>query len=135
MRRKLFPILLGFVALAFAAPAAADRPTPSGFLDVFDDVNPCTGQRMIVTLRGDGHVHEHGDRLVDHMHRTITTSDGFTGRGTDSFVVNGKVLKFTFNDMMSNAAGDRFRAHGVIVIDVKTDTVRVERFTLTCLGN
>jgi hypothetical protein len=35
---------------------------------------------------------------------------------------------------MTNASGDRFRARGVLVLDVSTETVRVERFELTCLG-
>jgi hypothetical protein len=37
-------------------------------------------------------------------------------------------------DVMTNASGDRFRARGVFVLDLKTDTVRVDRFSLTCLG-
>jgi hypothetical protein len=36
---------------------------------------------------------------------------------------------------MTNASsGERFRARGVFVLDLSTDTVRVERFELTCLG-
>ena len=130
---RLAVALLSVVALAIAAPAAADPPTAFSFEDVFTDVNPCTGQVMTVTMRGSGGTHIHGSRIVDHAHRTITTSDGFAGRGTDSFVVNGQVLKFTFNDMMANAEGDRFRAHGVVVVDLETDTARVDKFTLTCL--
>ena len=131
---RLVVALLGIVALAFAAPAAADPPTPFTFTDVFPDVNPCTGSVMTVTMVGVGSVHEHGSRVVDHAHRTITTSDGFTGHGADSIVVNGNVVKFTYNDIMSNAAGDRFRAHGVFVLDLETDTARVDKSTLTCLG-
>jgi hypothetical protein len=38
-------------------------------------------------------------------------------------------------DIMTNASGGyRFRARGVFVLDISTDTVRVERFELTCLG-
>jgi hypothetical protein len=35
---------------------------------------------------------------------------------------------------MTNASGDRFRAHFVFVLDVSAGTVRVERGGLTCLG-
>jgi hypothetical protein len=35
---------------------------------------------------------------------------------------------------MTNASGDRFRARGVFVFDISTETVRVDRFELTCLG-
>jgi hypothetical protein len=126
--------LLSVVALAFAAPAAADRPTEFPILEVFPDVNPCTGNPMTVTFVGTVLVHDHGSRVVAIAHRTITTSDGFVGHGTDSFVINGQVLMSRLTDVMTNASGDRFRAQFVFVLDLSTDTVRVERGGLTCLG-
>jgi hypothetical protein len=125
--------LLSVVALAFAAPAAADAPTEFSFLDVFPDVNPCTGAPMTVTLAAMGFFHEHGSREVAYAKRTITTSDGFSGGGTESFVNNGRVIKFSFADIMTNASGDRFRARGVFVLDISTDAARVDNFELTCL--
>jgi hypothetical protein len=132
--KRLLLVLLGLLALAFAAPAAADRPTEFPILEVFPDVNPCTGNPMTVTFVGTVLVHEHGSRVVAIAHRTITTSDGFVGHGTDSFVDNGQVLTARITDIMTNASGDRFRARGVFVLDLSTDTVRVDRFELTCLG-
>ena len=131
---RLVVALLSVVALAFAAPAAADAPTEFPILDVFPDINPCTGNPMIVTFIGTVRVHEHGSRIVAHAHRTITTSDGFVGRGTDTFVDNGRVVAATLNDMLANASGDRFRARFVFVLDVSTGTVRVDKGGLTCLG-
>jgi hypothetical protein len=123
------------VVLAFAAPAAADRPTEFPILDVFSDVNPCTDNVMTVTFVGTLFVHEHGSRDVNLAHRTITTSDGFVGHGTDSFVDNGQVIMFRRTDIMTNATtGDRFRAQSLFVFDLSTETVRVERGGLTCLG-
>ena len=132
--KRLLPILLGLLALAFAAPAAADRPTEFPILDVFPDVNPCTGNAMTVTFVGTVSVHSHDSRTVAIAHRTITTSDGFVGHGTDSFVDNGQVVKFRQTDIMTNASGDHFRARSVFVLDLSTGTVRVDRFELTCLG-
>ena len=132
--KMLLPVLLGLLALGFAVPAAADPPMEEPILDVFPDVNPCTGNPMTVTFVGTAFVHVHDSRVVVHAHRTITTSDGFVGHGTDNFVDNGQVIRGRLTDIMTNAAGDRFRARGVFVIDVSTDTVRVERFELTCLG-
>jgi hypothetical protein len=132
--KRYLPVLLGLFALAFAAPAAADRPTEFPILDVFPDVNPCTGNPMTVTFVGTAFVHSHDSRTVVHAKRTITTSDGFVGHGTDSFVDNGQVLRASLTDIMTNASGDRFRARGVFVLDLSTDTVRVDRFELTCLG-
>ena len=131
---RLALALLSLVALAFAAPAAADAPAEFPILDVFPDVNPCTGDPMTVTFVGTAYVHEHGSREVVHAERTITTSDGFSGRGTDTFVINGQIFKYTQTDIMSNGSGDRFRARVVVVGDVSTDTVRIDRFSLTCLG-
>jgi hypothetical protein len=132
--KKLLPLVLGLLVLAFAAPAAADRPTEFPILDVFPDVNPCTGRAMTVTFVGTALVHSHDSRVVAHAHRTITTSDGFVGHGTDAFVDNGRVLMSRITDIMTNASGDRFRARGVFVLDLSTETVRVDRFELTCLG-
>jgi hypothetical protein len=132
--KRLLLVLLGVFALVVAAPAAADRPTEFPILDVFPDVNPCTGNVMTVTFVGTVFVHFHDSRIVAHAHRTITTSDGFVGHGTDTFVANGQIEMFRQTDIMTNASGDRFRARGVFVLDVSTGTVRVERFELTCLG-
>jgi hypothetical protein len=132
--KRLLPVLLGLLALAFVAPAAADPPTQFPILDVFPDVNPCTGNPMTVTFVGTVSVHFHDSRVVAIAHRTITTSDGFAGHGTDSFVDNGQVVMSRITDIMTNASGERFRARGVFVLDLSTDTVRVDRFELTCLG-
>jgi hypothetical protein len=131
---RLVVALLSVVALAFAVPAAADPPTQFPILDVFPDVNPCTGNPMTVTFVGTAYVHDHDGRSVARAERTITTSDGFVGHGTDNFVDNGQVIRFRQTDIMTNASGDRFRARGVFVLDISTETVRVERFELTCLG-
>ena len=132
---RLVVALLSVVALAFAVPAAADPPTQFPILDVFPDVNPCTGNPMTVTFVGTAYVHFHGSRIVGRSQRTITTSDGFVGHGTDNFVDNGQIFRFRQTDILTNAvSGDRFRARGVFVIDISTETVRVERFELTCLG-
>jgi type 1 fimbria pilin len=124
--KRLVIGLLSVVALAFAAPAAADAPTEFPILDVFEDVT--------VTFTGTFFVHEHDSRVVVRGERTITTSDGFVGHGTDSFVDNGQVVVFRQADILTNASGDHFRARGLFVLDLSTDTVRIESFELTCLG-
>jgi hypothetical protein len=128
-------ITLAVVALAFVAPAAADAPTAIPFEFVFDDVNPCTGLTHTVTIAGTTFVHEHDGRLVARSDRTITTSPtGFVGRGTDTNVVNGQVEMFRLADILTNSSGDRIRARAVIVVDLSTGTVKVEKGGLTCLG-
>jgi hypothetical protein len=131
---RLVVALLSVVALAFAAPAAADPPTLIEFVDVFPDVNPCTGDPMTVTIATTAFEHSHDSRFVFHSERTITTSDGFVGTGRETFVENDQIATYRFTDIMTNASGDRFRARGVFVFDISTETVRVDRFELTCLG-
>ena len=132
--KRLVLGLLSVVALAFAVPAAADRPATFPILVSFPDVNPCTGQDITVTYTGTAFFHFHGDRTVARSERTITTSDGFTGHGTDSFVQNGQVFTTRHDDVLTNSSGDRFLVRGVLVIDLETDTVRVDRFAEICLG-
>ena len=90
---------------------------------------------MTVTFVGTAFVHFHDSRVVVRAERTITTSDGSVGHGTDSFVDNGQVLMFRMTDIMTNASGGyHFRARTVFVLDLSTGTVRIERGELTCLG-
>jgi hypothetical protein len=133
--KRLVVGLLSVACLAFAVPAAANPPVEEPILDVFPDINPCSGEEMTVTFVGSVRVHEHGNRVIAIAQRTITTSDGFEGHGVDSFVDNGQVLKSTLTDILTNeATGQRFRARFRFVLDLSTDTVRVDRGGLTCLG-
>lgn len=131
---RLVVALVSVLALAFVAPAAADRPTPIQLLDVFPDVNPCTGDPNTVTIATTAFVHEHGSGEIVRGDRTITTSDGFVGHGTDTFVDNGQVVIYRQTDILTNASGDKIRARVVFVLELSSETVRVENFELTCLG-
>jgi hypothetical protein len=133
--RKLLLVLLTLAALGVAAPAAADPPTTESFEGTFDDVNPCTGLIHTVTISGTAYFHSHDDRVVGRAERTITTDPtGFVGHGTESFVDNGQVFRDSLTDILTSPDGDRIRAHFVVVVDLSTDTVRVEKGEVTCLG-
>jgi hypothetical protein len=133
--RKLLLVLLTMAVLALAPPAAADPPTETSFTFSFEDVNPCTGLIHTVTFTLTIFAHSHDGRIVEHVQRTITTDPtGFVGHGSESFVDNGQVVKDTLTDILTNPEGDRIRAHFVFVLDLSTDTVRVEKGELTCLG-
>jgi len=133
--KKLLLVLLPVAALGFAPPAAADAPTAMPFEVTFPDVNPCTGLMHTVTIAGTAYFHEHDGRVVGRAERTITTvPTGFVGHGTESFVDNGQVFMDRLTDILTNPDGDRIRAQFVIVVDLSTDTVRVEKGEVTCLG-
>ena len=133
MRR--FPaVVLGVVALSVAGPAAADPPMESPISVAFQEVNPCTGETVTFTYLGTAFFHFHDSGTVARSERTITTSDGFAGHGTDSFVQNGQVFTTRHDDVLKNDTGDRFLVQSVFVLDLSTDTARVERFELTCVS-
>ena len=77
--------------------------------------------------------HAHDGRTVATGQTTISTSSGFSGRGTFTYVNNGQIEVFRLNHMLSNDAGDRIRPKTTIVFDLSTGTARVERFDLTCV--
>ena len=124
------------LVLAASGPAAASPRAQFGPLtDTFTDVDPCTGRTHTVTLVQTFFVHEHGDRFIGKGVTTISTSSGYVGRGHSSFVVNGNIEAGRFTDILTRPSGDRIRAQGVAVTDARSGTVRVERFTLTCVGS
>jgi hypothetical protein len=132
--RWLLAVVLGVVALSVAGPAAADPPTEFPISVQFQEANPCTGETVTFTYLGTAFFHFHDSRTITRSERTITTSDGFAGHGTDSFVQNGQVFTSRHNDVLTNASGDRFLVRSVFVLDLSTDTARVERFELTCVA-
>ncbi len=135
MKRFLIGALaVASLVLVLVPAAAADPPAEFVVVDVFDDVDPCTGEVHEVTINAKFSVHFHGERIVARGERTLSTSSGYLGRGTSSFVANGRVEVFRFADVLANASGDRIRATAVFVLDLASETVRVDTFELTCIG-
>jgi hypothetical protein len=127
--------LVTSLGLAAVAPAVADPREEVSMTETgFGEVDPCTGATHDVTFDVTFLVHEHDGRVVARGVRTLSTTLGYRGRGTSSFVSNGRVEMFRFGDMLTDDSGNRIRANGVLVVDLTNDTVRVDRFTLTCVG-
>lgn len=119
MKRVVIGVL-SVVALAFAAPASADAPFEVTVTDVFPDVNPCTGTMMTVTIVATVSVHEHGSRAsLD------------TGRNRCRQRPSAQVQADRHHDERRRRP---VQARGVFVLDLKTDTARVDNFELICLG-
>ena len=112
---------------------AASAPVTIPFEFVFEDLNPCSGETHTVIIRGTERVHEHNNNTVAHGERTITTSNGFVGRGTHTVVVTGKMFKLTLNDMLTHPSGARIRAHAVLIFDLPSGEVRVEKGAVSCV--
>jgi len=134
MTRGMLILAMLIAMVGFAVPAAADAPEAVPFSFTFDDVNPCGGPDHTVTISGTSWVHDHNGKIVVRSERTITTSSGFVGRGTDSFVANGQTVTEKLNDVLTHESGERIRAHFILVFDVSTSTVRAFSGTLTCVG-
>jgi hypothetical protein len=134
-KRLVTGCLLALSLLGMGVPTAdADAPSQSEpMVDVFDDVNPCTGLVHTVTFTTIISEHSHDGREVAHGRTTISTSSGYSGKGSFTYVNNGQTEIFRLNHMLSNDAGDRIRPHTVFVVDLSTGTARVERTDLTCV--
>ena len=134
-RLFLSAVLAGSLTLAGAGPAAADPPSEVSMTDTFPDIDPCTGLVHEVTIDVTFFVHSHDRVTVARGERTLSTSLGYTGRGTSSFVENGKVEMFRFSDIAADGSGNRLRASGVFVLDLRNGSVRIDAFELTCVGS
>ena len=122
------------VVAMLASPAEADPPTVDTFEVTFEDVNPCTDEIHTVTIALTLFQHFHGERFVEHGVSTVTTTPtGFSGGGTTTFVETERLIVFRQTDVLTNEAGSRIMASGVFVADPATETVRVDRFELTCV--
>jgi hypothetical protein len=129
--RFTLPTFAAILALAlFPAAAAGESPTAFPFQETFVGVNCCTGLDETVTVTGTFFVYERGVHGLSHrLDRTITTSSGFTGHGTEISVDHDRI--FLIHDVLTNDAGQHMFAQFVMVQDAQ-GTVRVERFELRC---
>jgi hypothetical protein len=126
-------LTLAVAALAFSAPAVADRPSEQPLFEVFTGINPCTGLEDTITVTGTFFRHFHGDQELYHLTRTITTSSGFVGRGTEVGILHDRI--FVINDLLTNdTTGERISVHFVGIHDASGE-FRVFRFASECLGS
>jgi len=87
----------GFAAVS-GGRSSECRSAYSGrpFEETFEDVNPCTGLLQTGTLVVTFYVHSQNGRIVARGDRTLSTSSGFVGTGTSSYVLNGEIEMFRF---------------------------------------
>lgn len=132
MARFVLPIGAGILALAvFPGIAAGDPPLAFPFDETFVAVNACTGLDDTVTVTGTFYVYERGVHGLSHrLDRTITTSSGFSGHGTEISVDHDRI--FLVHDVLTNGTGEHELADLVFVQDAD-GTVRVDRFSVTCV--
>ncbi len=126
MRRLLVLVVALILAVLTAAPAAADGPPtvigPIPF--VFADTNPCTGvfRQVNGTFTAAVHDFDNGQRhhANVHVNLELESVDGFSGGGVETIVANDQaatgqaVIRETFNVQLTNDAGQRIKAHGVM---------------------
>ena len=145
--RRYHSIGLAGILLAACAegPAAPDAPaTPAlsaaarfefPLFEQFDDVNPCSGQTMTVTINGTVQVIDQDGRELLQIREDMSTSDGFTGTGNVRDIFNGRNEILRINDMLSSESGGRFRVQRLLVADVVNGELRVTSGgpVLTCI--
>ena len=151
MRKLLtaFGLTLALVALTVPAALAsgpADHTLPPD--EVFEDVNPCTGELATITQSFKTAVLHSNVDSSGGLHfkfsgaGAITTTDGFSGRfsgsGVGNIVAGGDVAvdTFTFSATLRNGSGQLVNAHfvGHITVIDGTPVVEVELDSLKCKG-
>jgi hypothetical protein len=136
MRKLLIAPLVGAMfVLSAASPAAADPAFEVSIVETFTDIDPCTGLEHEVTLDVTFYVHNHDDDSVARGVRSLSTTLGYTGGGTSSYVWNGNVEMFRLTDVITNESGDKILARAVFQADLRNETARIDKFDLTCLGS
>jgi hypothetical protein len=72
---------------------------------------------------------------VVHADETISTSLGYQGHGVLTESYTGRIDAFTNRGITVNESGDRVGVHVRFVADFGTGTVRIKKFSLTCLNS
>lgn len=136
MKRLLIAALLAAsLVLVLVASAGAGPPVESADEVTFTDVDPCTGLEHEVTIVTTFFDHFHEGLSVGRGASSLTTSSGYVGHGTASFVQNRNVVVFRLTDLLADGSGNRIKASILFVLDLSSDTTRVDRSDLTCLGS
>lgn len=133
MRRALATLAVVSVLVSvMAVPALADDPIVFRDQAVFDDINPCSGELMTVTLDLLIEVRESEDVVTVRVRRTGHTSDGYLmNSGFEFFVDADGSIYDSFTDPWINpATGESFVAQGRS-LEVDGD-VLVDDFRLVC---
>lgn len=137
MRRIVASLGLAVLMIAALAPAAlADRPTLFTDSDTFTDVNPCTGEEHEVTINFEFYDHDHENgAFVSLAVRSGTTDSGYVMQnGRDILVFTGDIVVAPFMDQWRHPDGSKFVARGVFIGDFRDFQVRVDNFSLECIG-
>lgn len=139
MRRALILLATAMILIGLiAAPAAADRPTEIGPITngPFPDIDPCTGDPMMVTINFTVFVHEgHKSNFVVRLgERSGSTDTGYVLiGGHDNGRENKNGESGSFKDVWRNPDnGDKMQAAGRFR-DVGNSAV-IDTFDLRCVG-
>lgn len=134
IRAAMGLLALALVSATIAADVAmADAPVALPFFEQFAAVNPCTGRAETVTVTGTLSLHLNQGATVATVDRSISTTEGYEGRGTSTFVLNSEVQKFSLQDMLTNDQGSRLRAGFILVIDRASGTATTVHGGVTCV--
>jgi len=137
VRRSFLLLVLNALLLIMVPSAMADEPAEIPFDPiVFDDVDPCTGDLMEVTIFFDIFEHlGHRNNIVGRAVRTGFTNIGHElFAGNDVLLENNNVVMFRFKDMWRHDDGRMFQARGVFVLNFNTGEFHVDNFALGCVG-
>ncbi len=131
-------LAVAFTALLIGAmgPAIADKPTKFTFPpNVFDDVDPCTGETHEVSVFVDVFFHSGHKGIIG---RAVIT--GYTDSGYELFAGNeirldsGNVIVLRGKDMWRADDGRMFEATRRFTLNQNQGEVKVQEWSLRCIG-
>ena len=136
MRRvAITTVLCAALAVFGLAPTASADP-PVEIVDVrelHNEMDPCTGEPMDVTLTFNVGIHTHRNNTIFIVDLHSVTSTGYVGRGHETFVTTKNRISDVANWVNVNAeTGARFLHKVRIKVDLRTGEVdRTFEFTCT----
>ena len=135
-RRILGSVVVSFLVVALAVPAAADPPnTPpdAPFVDVFDAWNPCLGvmEEHTIVFTPFDHFHNNNIVFID-KDRHGWTESGYLMKGTYHLAAhaNGN-FKESFRDVFRHPDTNSM-FHATLTIRFVGNAPVIEEFTLEC---
>ena len=122
-RTLIVSLVVAMMAVTTALPALAVKPVAASAEVTFPDVNPCTGEEHLVTIAWDIAFRENRNSVILTFDTTITTSDGWSGTGRETQVLNDNHLINSLSIFVSDGDGSVYSVIGPRKIDPATGEV------------
>ena len=122
-RTLIVSLVAALMAVTTALPALAVKPVADSAEVTFPDFNACTGEGHLVTIAWDIAIRENRNSQILTFDTTVTTSDGWSGTGRETQVLNDNHLINSLSIFVSDGDGSVYRVLASRKIDPATGEV------------